>query len=163
MFHRTPSKSIGINEMLKKPEFARKTILKDMLPVKQSTVILDFAKPLLDKIDMSNKAVLEKTIKTAIEAWNFFITADRAAAAASPTDKKRLQKMAFVGVARQKLSYPINEKDYRRLFERKEELYPDNHYFIIDHNIKWSADGSEFSLSVMTNDASGIDVKPLFS
>ena len=38
-----------------------------MLPVKQSAVILDFAMPILDKIDMSNKSLLERTLNIAIE------------------------------------------------------------------------------------------------
>ena len=48
----------GLKEMLKNPVYEGKTILKNMLPVKQSAVILDFALPILDKIDMSNKSLL---------------------------------------------------------------------------------------------------------
>ena len=147
----------GIVEMLKNPVYAGKIVQQDMLPVKQSTVILDFAKPLLDKIDMSNKTVLEKTIKAAIEVWNYCIVIEKACSN-SQDNNKRMYKLALAGAIKQKNSIRIGEKDYYRLIDRKDELYPDNKYFIIDHNIRWSADNSEFSLAVITNDAAGVDI-----
>ena len=53
----------GIKKMLENPVYAGKFVMKDMLPVKQSTVILDFAKPLLNKIDIYTIADFRKTIK----------------------------------------------------------------------------------------------------
>ena len=147
----------GLKKMLRNPVYAGKTILKDMLPVKQSTVILDFAKPLLEKINMSDKPILEKTINTAVEVWNYCIVIDRACNS-SPVENKRLQKMAFAAAIRAKLTSRISEKNYYMLLKRKEEIYPNNHYFIIEHNVRWSNDNSEFSLSVITNDASNIDI-----
>jgi hypothetical protein len=157
MFNNNSSGYEGIKKMLNNPLFAGKTVLKDMLPVKQSTVILDFAKPLLDKIDMSNKSVLEKTVKKAVEVWNSCIVVDRACRDYDEYSK-RLFKLSLGEMSRQKLPVRIGKKDYCMLVERKDELYPDNQYFIIEHNIRWNADDSEFSLSVITNDASNIEI-----
>ena len=44
----------GIEKIIQDPMFAGKTIIKDMLPFKMSTVILDFAEPLLKKFDLCN-------------------------------------------------------------------------------------------------------------
>ena len=73
-------------------------------------------------------------------------------------ENKRMQKMALSDSIRKKLASRISRNDYYGLLKRKEELYPDNLYFIIEHNINWSDEGSEFSLSVITNDASDIDI-----
>ena len=47
--------------------------LKNALPQKMSEVLLDFAAPLLDAIDKSDKVVLESTIKTATFMWNYAV------------------------------------------------------------------------------------------
>jgi hypothetical protein len=147
----------GLKEMLKNPVFEGKTIVKNMLPVKQSTVILDFAKPILDKIDMSNKSLLERKIKSAVEVWNSFIVIEKASETMLG-ENKHLQKLALAGSMQVKLVSRISRKDYYTLLKRKEELYPDNQHYIIEYNILWSDDDSEFSLSVITNDASNIDI-----
>jgi hypothetical protein len=153
MFGKDSSNYEGIKKMLENPVYAGKLVMKDMLPVKQSTVILDFAKPLLDKIDMSNKKVLERTIGIAIDVWNYCIVINKACDD-SQADNKRMYKLALTGTIKQKHSIRIS--DYYMMIERKEELYPDNQYFIMEHNVRWNADGSEFSLSVITNDASKV-------
>ena len=155
MFGKDSNNYEGIKKMLENPVYAGKIVMKDMLPVKQSTVILDFAKPLLVKIDMSNKNVLERTIGIAIDVWNYCIVINKACDD-SQTDNKRMYKLALAGTIKQKYSIRISDKNYYKMIERKEELYPDNQYFIIEHNIRWNADGSEFYLSVMTNDASNV-------
>ena len=52
----------GIERMTKKPAYAKAntTILKNALPEKMSAVLLNFAKPLLDEIDINwNKSKTE--------------------------------------------------------------------------------------------------------
>ena len=101
----------SIHKMLENPIYANKLILKDMLPVKQSTVILDFAKPLLDKIDASKKVVLEKTLGTAIAVWNSCIVVNRACNNVQE-DGRRLYKIALTAMGWRNLSGEIKENDY---------------------------------------------------
>lgn len=143
----------GIERIIQDPRFAGKFILKDMLPIKMSAVILDFAEPLLDKIDLSNKRVTEKTIQKAIEIWNYTIVIDRACVEAGAVDN-RLYRLAMAGTVKQRLSFRISKTDYYELLERKEALYPDNNFFIIEHNVRWSDNDGQMHLAVVTGDAS---------
>ena len=143
----------GIKSILKDPRFADKIILKDMLPVKMSTVIMDFAKPLLGKIDLTNKSVVKKTIQTAIEVWNYSIVIDKACIEAGAADNMIYRK-ALAGIAKTKLTSRINMTDYLGLLDRKKTLYPDNRYFVIEHNVRWSNDDRQMHLAVVTGDAS---------
>ena len=155
MPNRSQSTGGGIERILQDPKYAGKFILKDMLPVKMSAVILDFAKPLLDKIDLTNKSVTEKTIQKAIEIWNYLIVIDMSYAE-SGVENRRMYILGMAGVAKQKFSSRISRKDYFELVERKEALYPDNYFFIIEHSVRWSEEESQMYLSVLTNDASKV-------
>ena len=68
----------GIENMLKNPAYAKSntTILKNMLPQKMSAVLLDFAKPLLDAIDLSDETTLRSAIMVAVTIWNYTILND---------------------------------------------------------------------------------------
>jgi len=147
----------GIKKILLNPIFANKTILKNMLPIKMSTVILTYAKPLIDKRDMANKKVAERTIRTAVEVWNSIIVVDKACGKSGDMSSPLVRK-GLLGVARKKLTNNVSLNDYFVLVEQKDKLYPDNNYFIIEHSIRWSDDGSEMSLTVVTNDVDKVDV-----
>jgi len=145
----------GIEKILQDPKFAGKIILKDMLPIKTSTVILDFAKPLLDKIDCSNKKATETTIKKAIEIWNHIIAIDKACIKDGQAGNK-MYRSAVAEAGRQNLSFRISRKAYFELLDRKEALYPDNNNFIIEHNVRWSDNDSMMHLAVVTGDANKV-------
>ena len=68
----------GIERMTEKPAYskANTTILKNALPEKMSAVLLDFAKPLLDEIDLTDDVVLKSTIMMAMTIWNYSIVID---------------------------------------------------------------------------------------
>ena len=59
-------------------------------------------------------------------------------------------------IRRQRLSFRINRTDFYKLLERKEALYPENKYFILDYNVRWVDDDREMRLAVITNDASHV-------
>ena len=129
MIDRNSHHDEGLKEMLKNPVYEGKTILRNMLPVKQSAVILDFAMPILDKIDMSNKSLLGRTLNIAIEVWNYCITIDKACRL-ELVENKHLYKLALSDSIRLKLASRISKKDYYGLLKRKEELCSDNLYDI---------------------------------
>lgn len=147
----------GIGKIIQDPRFAGKFIMKDMLPIKMSAVLLDFAKPLLDKIDLSNKSVTEKTIQLAVEIWNYSIVIDSACVKAGAAEN-RLYWLAIAGTVKKKLAKHINKTDYYGLLERKKVLYPDNKFFIIEHNLRWSDNDGQMHLAVVTGDASNIQL-----
>ena len=147
----------GIKKIIQDPKFAGKLILKDMLPIKMSTVLLDFAKPLLDKTDFSNKRAAEKTIQKAVEVWNYSIVLDRVCAN-SGAEENRLYRLAMAAMIKNKLSFRISQSDYKSLLERKESLYPDYNHFIIEHNVRWSDGGNQMHLAVVTGDANKVQL-----
>ena len=147
----------GLEEIIKKnPIYAGKYIMKNMLPVKMSAVILDFAKPLLDKTDLTNKSAAEKTVKKAVEIWNNFIVMEKVSADAGEAWGKMFKSVLAESVRTQRLSFRINKADFYELLKRKETLYPENKYFVLEHNVRWSDEDSQMHLTVFTNDASNI-------
>ena len=130
--------------------------MKDMLPVKMSAVILDFAKPLFDKTDLTNKRAAEKTVQKAVEIWNNFIVIEKVCAEVSEACRRMYKSTLAESVRTQRLSFRINKADFYELLKRKETLYPENKYFILEHNVRWSDEDSQMHLTVLTNDASNV-------
>jgi len=157
MSDKKQSENAGIEEIIRKnPIYSGKYIMKDMLPVKMSAVILDFAKPLFDKTDLTNKSAAERAVKKAVEIWNNFVVLDKASADAGES-WKRMYRLGLAEIVRTKrLSFRINRTDFYKLFDRKEALYPENKYFILDYNVRWVDNDREMRLAVITNDASHV-------
>ena len=125
--------------------YAGKTILKDILPKKMSETLLDFAKPLLDGIDMSNRLALESAIKMAVVVWNYSVIMDKPSGGLV----NRLNKKSLEVMVAKAFSDPIGKGVLRTLLERKKALYPDNLHCIANFEVKWNPDGSAFHLTVM--------------
>ena len=138
----------GVENITRKPGYAEKIILKNMLPQKMSEVLLDFAKPLLDSIDLLNRLALESTLQMAIVVWNYSIMIDKPSG--NPVDaaeKKSMEAMmtkAFGG--------PIGESVLKTLLDRKRSLYPDNKHSITDFDIKWDDCAGSYHIVVMSTD-----------
>ena len=151
------SDNAGIEAIIKKnPIYAGKYIMKDMLPVKMSAVILDFARPLFDKTDLTNKRAAEKTVQKAVEIWNNFIVIEKVSAKAGERWKRMYKSALAERIRTQSLSFRINKADFYELLKRKETLYPENKYFILEYNVRWSDEDSQMHLTVLTNDASHV-------
>ena len=131
--------------MASKPEYAGKTILKNALPQKMSGVLLDFAKPLLDGIDMSDQFVLESALRMAVTVWNYSVAVDKPSGGLAD----RLNKKSMEVMVAKAFSGNIGENVLKTLLDRKKALYPDNMYGIADFEVKWNPDGSQFHLTVM--------------
>jgi len=140
----------GLENMLKNPAYAKSntTILKNMLPQKMSAVLLDFAKPLLDITDLSDKAAAKSAITVAATVWNYSIINDDNASSSlaigSPDKKSILTAIenAFHGY--------IGERIFADLLSRKKSLYPENNRIIGDFDLNWNESGTEVHLSVIT-------------
>ena len=141
----------GTEKILSKPEYANKkfAIMKNALPQKMSEVLLDFAAPLLDTINMSDKAVLESTIQTAVFIWNYAIIKG---GHYPKTLTKRMADQIKTLVEKQLSCDP----DFRMLFtillDRKKSLYPDNNRMIVDFNISWDKKDETMHLTVLSPD-----------
>ena len=123
--------------------------MKNALPQKMSEVLLDFAAPLLDTIDMRDKAVLEPTIQIAIFIWNYAVIV-------SGQYPKTLTK-GMVGqvkalVENRRSNDPVFRTLLAVLLERKKSLYPDNNRMIVDFNVSWDKKGENMHLTVFSPD-----------
>ena len=121
--------------------------LKNALPQKMSEVLLDFAAPLLDAIDKSDKAVLESTIKTATFMWNYAVISS---GQYPKILTKSLVSQVKATVENQFGNDPIFRTFLAILMERKKSLYPDNNRMIVDFNVNWDRNGDTFHLTVLS-------------
>ena len=151
MYNKNKWLDAGIERMMKNPSYkkANTTILKNALPEKMSAVLLDFAKPLLDEVDLTDDAVLKSTIMMAMTIWNYSIVIDGKAPkgifdAEMQTSIKAAVKNACQG--------PIGERVLLELLNRKKALYPDNYRIIGDFDINWNMSKTEFHLTILTTD-----------
>ena len=142
----------GLERMLKNPAYANSnmTIIKNALPQKMSAVLLDFARPLLDMIDLSDQTATKSAIMVAVGIWNYSIINDKRAPKRPLTDK--LDKKMIKSMTEQAFQDSIGEWVFNELLTRKKTLYPDNYRIIGDFDLRWNESGSEFYLSVITSD-----------
>jgi len=141
----------GIERMTKKPSYAKAntTILKNALPEKMSAMLLNFAKPLLDEVDLTDDVVTKSTIMMAVTIWNYSVLIDGKAPRgmvdkALQTSIKAAVKNACQG--------PIGERVLLELLNRKKALYPDNYKIIGDFDINRDKSKTEIHLTVLTTD-----------
>lgn len=128
-----------------RPEYAGKTILKNALPNKMSETLLDFAKPLLDEIDMSDRLALDSALRMAVTVWNYSVLKDKP----SQSIVSRKERDSLEPMITKTFGGAIGESVLKTLLNRKETLYPDNLHGITDFEVKWNADGSAFNLTVI--------------
>ena len=142
----------GIENILKKPAYSKSsaTILKNMLPEKMSAVLLDFSKPLLDVIDLSDEAVLNSTVMVAVTIWNYSILNDKNAQPKPLMDE--LDKETIIATIEKAFYGYVGGRILADLLSRKKSLYSDNYRIIGDFNIKWNKSKTEFHLTVLTSD-----------
>jgi len=120
-------------DIAKKPEYAGKTILKNMHPQKMSEVLLNFSKPLLDEIDQLDKLILNSALKIAVVVWNYSVLMDKS----SLGFMDRMIKKSMETIIVKMFSDEIGKSVFQTLLDRKKSLYPDNKRGITDFNIKW--------------------------
>ena len=139
----------GTEKILGKPEYANKKfkIMNNALPQKMSEVLLDFAAPLLDAIDKSDKVVLESTIKMATFMWNYAVISS---GQYPKILTKSLVNQVKTTVENQIGNDPIFRTFLAILMERKKSLYPDNNRMIVDFNVNWDRNGDTFHLTVLS-------------
>jgi hypothetical protein len=111
-------------------------IIRDSTLEKMSDILLDYAEPFLDVIDIDNNAEYEKIIMIAIAFWNCSIMED------SPKSRKKIRK----------LLEPIMPDDESRsvvqyMLERKQKMYPNNKRMILNYELT-ETPGGGFHLSV---------------
>ena len=141
----------GIDRMSKKPAYSNTstTILKNALPEKMSAVLLDYAKPLLDEVDLTDDVVLKSTIMMAMIIWNYSIVIDGKAPKgivdiSLQSSIKEAVKNACQG--------PLGERVMLELLNRKKALYPENYKIIGDFDINWNKSKTEFHLTILTTE-----------
>ena len=141
----------GIENMLKNPAYANAntTILKNMLPQKMSAALLDFAKPLLDALDLSDETVTKSAIMVAVAIWNYSIINDENAP--SKPVIGGLHKKTITATIVKAFRGHIGKRVFADLLSRKKSLYPDNHKIIGDFDINWNETKTEFHLTVLTS------------
>jgi len=140
----------GIESILKNPAYSKAstTILKNMLPQKMSAVLLDYAKPLLDVIDLADEAALKSTIMVAVTIWNYSILNDENAQPKPSMDG--LDKETIIAAIERAFHGYVGGRIFNDLLSRKKSLYPDNYRIIGDFSINWNKSKIEFHLTVLT-------------
>lgn len=141
----------GTAKIWGKPEYANRnyTVIKNALPEKMSTVLLNFAQPLIETVDMSDKLVAKSTIQMATFIWNYAVIKSGETSASLPD---ALITMVVNEVEKQQKNDPIFKSVIDDLLERKISLYPDNNRMISDFDISWSNNGASMHLTVFTPD-----------
>jgi hypothetical protein len=137
----------GIDSLAKSnPALNGKVIVKNARPQKMSEILLDFAKPILDDIDITDTLVLRPALKIAIVAWNHLVTS-----ADGQPRNRRASELLGSAVA-QTFGDPIGQEIFRLLSERKKLLYPDAKVLIADFDLAWDNKTNELHLTVMSAD-----------
>ena len=141
----------GTDKILNKPEYANKKfkIVKNALPKKMSEVLLDFAAPLLESIDMSDRLAIKSAIQMAVFIWNYSVIEsgcqpDRL----SGTTVKSVKQL----VEKRFRSDPIGRVVLDTLLERKKTLYSENNRMIIDFDMSWDKRGENMHLTIFSPD-----------
>jgi len=114
-----------------------------------SAILLDFAKPMLDEVDLTDEVVLKSTIMMAMTIWNYSIVID--GNAPKGIVDKSLQSSIKAAV-RNACQGSIGEIVLLELLNRKKVLYPDNYKIIGDFDINWNKSKTEFHLTVLTTE-----------
>jgi hypothetical protein len=137
----------SLKNIMQDPLYAGKTVVKNALPKKMSTVLLDFAKPLLDDVVYDNYAI-ESAIQLAIIVWNYLIiSSDKYPSKLADIPlKKMLEKTITIA-----FSDEIGKKVFAHLMNRKKSLYAENSNLIADFNIIWEDNRNIFHLTVITH------------
>jgi hypothetical protein len=136
----------GIELLSKSGSLDGKTILKNALPQKMSEVLLNFAAPLLDEIDVSDEKVLCATLKMATIVWNYAVAKDKPAINSSDKRVFELLKLTVT----QAFSDPVGKEVLRTLLDRKKLLYPELMLKIADFNLNRDDASGEFHLTVVS-------------
>ena len=142
----------GIEKMLKNPAYAKAntTVLKNMLPQKMSAVLLDFAKPLLDMIDLSDETATRSAVMVAVSIWNYSIINNKNVPTKPILDG--LDKKTIIATVEKAFRGHIGERILTDLLSRKKSLYPDNNRLIGDFDLTWNKSKTEFHLTVFTSE-----------
>ena len=141
----------GTDKILRKPEYANKEpkIIKNALPQKMSEVLLDFAAPLLESIDMSDRFVLKSAIQTDIFIWNYsIIDSGFQPKTLTGNTADSVKNM----VEKQFCRDPMTRIMIATLLERKKTLYPDNNRMIVDFDMSWDKKGENMHLTILSPD-----------
>jgi len=139
----------GTEKILKKPEYANKklNLVQNGLPYKMSEVLLDFALPLTEYIDKSDRRAFRSAIQTAIYIWNYAIidsgrqwkTIKDSTADGVKSLVNELFNTSAVGIV-----------VMTTLLERKKSLYPDINTMIPDFDLSWDKKGEYMHLTVFS-------------
>lgn len=115
------------------PSLPQKVLIDPPDHEKMSAVILEFARPLLDFA--KDDATYRNVISFAIVAWNFAVIREQSGPEAL---EEIMQETAKPGSDKAIIeSYrPFLEA----LFQRKRELFPDNHRMILDYKLNQTRD-----------------------
>jgi len=115
-------------------------VIRDASLPSMSDALLDFADPIMNVIDINDKAAYEKAIQMSIVFWNVSTMIEM-----NKTSRKGVIKRLFGVLKVRKLLKPFmrdTESSEISLFMlgRKHQLYPDINRFIIDYEIKDTRD-----------------------
>jgi hypothetical protein len=141
----------GIDNLSKIGALEGKTILKDALPQKMSEALLDFAMPLLDTIDITNKRALDSTLRIAVVVWNYSIVKDKPTYNSKDAEANRLLNLMVTQIS----GDPNGREIVSILLARKKQLYPTLAYMIADFDLNWDDLSGEFHLTVLATDRPG--------
>jgi len=141
----------GTDKILKKPEYANKNfkMVKNALPQKMSEILLDFAAPFLESIDMSNRIALKSAVKMAVFIWNYSII--DSGCQPKNIDDSTVNSVKQL-VKKQLYNDPIGRVVITTLLERKKVLYPDNNRMIMDFDVSWDKTGENVHLTILSPD-----------
>ena len=91
---------------------------------KMSDILLEYAKPFLDTVDIDDKAAYEKAIKISMIFWNCAIMEE------SPEMRKELKKMLKPVMPDVESRSVVNY-----MIERKRQMYPDNKRLMMNYEL----------------------------
>ena len=104
---------------------------------KMSEILLEYAEPFLEIIDLDNKAEYEKAIMLAIMLWNCAIMEKP-----GKNIRKKLEKIL------KPLMPGVNINDnINNMIERKRQMFPDNKRIIISFDVTETSDDYHISVA----------------
>ena len=108
---------------------------------KMSDILLDYAEPFLDTIDVNNKAEYEKVIMMAIMFWNCSIL-----------DESRENRKIVRDVLKPFMTDAESRNVVSYMFKRKRMMYPDNKRMMLNYELTKAPGGFHLSVASTINE-----------
>ena len=119
-------------------------LVRDSSLEKMSEILLEYAKPFMDTIELDNKKEYEKAVILAMTLWNCSIMEE------DPKNRKAAKEML------KPLMRDAESKSVMNyMLERKRQMYPNNKRMIMNYELTETPDGFNLSVASLLSDEIG--------